>query len=254
MKNKILLLSLMLLAFESSIAQVTWSSNSYWNDCSGSSLSTTEQTISSVNTPTLTDGELVIEVTGLNDYQWMFRNVLQTGYTIDINTATSRYMQFDIKNTIPIAISFKLLDNAGVVSSWKALDIPINANFKTYTFHLGLLTGGSFNKGAVKEIRFENISLLRSQNTSPLPTGTVYMDNIKLGEAANPNPTTFSAVGSSNSQMNITWNDKTTGELSYILETSTASGGPFTVLATLPENTTSYEHTGLSATTTYYIE
>jgi hypothetical protein len=40
--------------------------------------------------------------------------------------------------------------------------------------------------------------------------------------------------------------------LNYIVAQSTTSGGPYTDIANLPANTTSYSNTGLSANTTYY--
>lgn len=53
------------------------------------------------------------------------------------------------------------------------------------------------------------------------------------------------------SSLTVNWNDNATNETNYVLERS-PNGNTFTVIATLPANTTSYNETGLTPNTQYY--
>ena len=53
------------------------------------------------------------------------------------------------------------------------------------------------------------------------------------------------------SSLTVNWNDNAANETNYILERST-DGTTFTVVATLPANTTTYNETGLAPNTQYY--
>ncbi len=53
------------------------------------------------------------------------------------------------------------------------------------------------------------------------------------------------------SSLTVNWNDNAANETNYVLERST-NGTNFTVIATLPANTTSYNETGLTPNTQYY--
>jgi hypothetical protein len=65
-------------------------------------------------------------------------------------------------------------------------------------------------------------------------------------------PTNLAATAVSASQINLTWTDNSGVETNFVVGRSTASGGPFTDIATLGANVTSYSNTGLSANTRYY--
>lgn len=65
-------------------------------------------------------------------------------------------------------------------------------------------------------------------------------------------PTGLSATAISSSQINLSWADNANNETSYIVSRATTSGGPYTVIATLAANATSYNNTGLAANTTYF--
>ncbi len=65
-------------------------------------------------------------------------------------------------------------------------------------------------------------------------------------------PTNLTSNTLSSSQINLNWNDNSNNEEGFILEYSTDGGNQFTELTTLPNNTTSYNHTGLSPATTYH--
>ncbi len=65
-------------------------------------------------------------------------------------------------------------------------------------------------------------------------------------------PSGLTATAVSASQINLAWTDNSANELNFIVARSTVSGGPYTDIATLGANVTSYNNTGLSASTTYY--
>ncbi|MDB6026402.1 MAG: repeat-containing protein [Verrucomicrobiales bacterium] len=65
-------------------------------------------------------------------------------------------------------------------------------------------------------------------------------------------PSGLSATAAGTSQINLSWTDNSSNEDNFVLSRSTTSGGPYSDVATLAANTTSYSNTGLSAGTTYY--
>lgn len=120
---------------------------------------------------------------------------------------------------------------------------------------------------------FTDIAILNANTTSYSSTGlspsTTYYHVVRAtnaaGSSANSNAagaTTHSAVPAapgnltatavSKSQINLTWTDNSSNESNMVVARSTTAGGPYTVIATLGANTTSYSSTGLSANTRYY--
>ncbi|MBA4149471.1 MAG: family 10 glycosylhydrolase [Verrucomicrobia bacterium] len=82
-------------------------------------------------------------------------------------------------------------------------------------------------------------------------------DAIKFVHVAPPAPpaapSSLSATAVSGSQINLTWTDNSSDEANFIVSRSTTSGGPYTDIATLSANSTSYNNsTGLAPGTTYY--
>ncbi|HOC56030.1 MAG TPA: fibronectin type III domain-containing protein, partial [Verrucomicrobiota bacterium] len=65
-------------------------------------------------------------------------------------------------------------------------------------------------------------------------------------------PSGLSATALSESQISLEWTDNATNESAYIVARSTTAGGPYTNLAVLPLNATSYTNTVLIPATTYY--
>jgi uncharacterized lipoprotein YddW (UPF0748 family) len=65
-------------------------------------------------------------------------------------------------------------------------------------------------------------------------------------------PSNLTATSVSSSQINLSWTDNSTNESNFVVARSTTSGGPYTDIATLAANTTSYSDTGLTPGTTYY--
>jgi predicted phage tail protein len=62
----------------------------------------------------------------------------------------------------------------------------------------------------------------------------------------------LTATAISASQINLTWTDNSANETGFIVGRSTVSGGPYTDVAGLVANSTSYSDSGLAANTTYY--
>ena len=84
-------------------------------------------------------------------------------------------------------------------------------------------------------------------------TGSVNIDWFAFVPAPPPAaPSNLSATAVSQTQINLSWTDNSGVELNYIVARSGTSGGPYTDIATLAANTTSYQNTGLTANTTYY--
>ena len=65
-------------------------------------------------------------------------------------------------------------------------------------------------------------------------------------------PSGLSATAVSASQINLAWTDNASNETNFVVARGTASGGPYSDIATLGANVTSYSNTGLAANTTYY--
>lgn len=65
-------------------------------------------------------------------------------------------------------------------------------------------------------------------------------------------PSSLTATAASSSQINLAWVDNSGNETNFVVSRATASAGPFTDIATLGTNVTSYNNTGLAASTTYY--
>jgi phosphatidylinositol-3-phosphatase len=82
-------------------------------------------------------------------------------------------------------------------------------------------------------------------------TGPVWSFTTAGTEAAPTAPTGLIATAASPTQINLTW-DNVTGNNGYRVEKSSASAGPWTEIASLPANTTSYASTGLTPQQTYF--
>ena len=65
-------------------------------------------------------------------------------------------------------------------------------------------------------------------------------------------PGSLAATAASSSQINLTWTDNASNETNHVVARATTSGGPYTDIATLGANVTSFSNTGLAANTTYH--
>lgn len=67
-----------------------------------------------------------------------------------------------------------------------------------------------------------------------------------------PPPSNLAATSVSSSQINLTWTDNSTIEKGFNIERAMSSGGPWSQIASVSTDVTSYQNTGLSEFTTYY--
>jgi hypothetical protein len=65
-------------------------------------------------------------------------------------------------------------------------------------------------------------------------------------------PSNLTAAAISTSQINLNWIDNSSNENGFAIERALSSAGPWSNIATLGTNMTSYSNTGLSPATTYY--
>jgi hypothetical protein len=72
------------------------------------------------------------------------------------------------------------------------------------------------------------------------------------GTTAPTAPSNLTATAASSSQINLAWTDNASNETGFYVERSTASASGFSQIASLGANTTSYQSTGLAASTRYY--
>ncbi len=88
-------------------------------------------------------------------------------------------------------------------------------------------------------------------------TGTVVIaDAIRWEYVVQPPaaPTGLSAFRASATQVNLAWTDNANNERNYLVARSTSVSGPFTDVAALGINVTSWSDTGLNAGTVYYYQ
>ncbi|MGI8908484.1 MAG: family 10 glycosylhydrolase [Candidatus Sumerlaeaceae bacterium] len=67
-------------------------------------------------------------------------------------------------------------------------------------------------------------------------------------------PANLSAFRVSGTQVNLNWTDNASNERNYLVGRATSAGGPFTDVAALGINVTSWSDTGLNAGTVYYYQ
>ena len=65
-------------------------------------------------------------------------------------------------------------------------------------------------------------------------------------------PDNLTATAVSSSQINLTWQSKSPNETGFKIERAASSSGPWTQIATVGANITTYSNTGLTPSTTYY--
>ncbi|MGH2688531.1 MAG: DNRLRE domain-containing protein, partial [Actinomycetota bacterium] len=62
----------------------------------------------------------------------------------------------------------------------------------------------------------------------------------------------MTATATSPTQINLAWTDASTDETEFEIDQATAAGGPWTQIATVGANVTTYSNTGLTAATQYF--
>ena len=145
---------------------------------------------------------------------------------------------------------------------------PYRADASASVPHIINYNGGTTTIYANQQTNAGNWSLLGQFNfaagtagyirvTDGIPeAGAVAMaDGVKLvfvpPTSVPATPSGLIATAVSSNQINLAWTDNATNETTCFVGSSAASGGPYTTIAALPANSTSYSNTGLAAGATY---
>ncbi|RLD15752.1 MAG: hypothetical protein DRI22_02075 [Caldiserica bacterium] len=131
-------------------------------------------------------------------------------------------------------------------SNWTFIDcVPVTSTHGSYTWSIpsGINTTHAKIKVLLKG-GCGGISILYDGDES---------GNFTIKPAGTPpsSPTNLTGTIVSCHQVDLSWNDNSSDEDSFIVERKESSGS-YSVIATLPANTTSYSDTTVSAETTYY--
>jgi len=86
-----------------------------------------------------------------------------------------------------------------------------------------------------------------TSTATPTPTPTPTPG----GEVPNA-PSNLTATAVSSSQIDLAWTDNSDNEDNFVVERKKGATGTYSVIVTLPANTTTYNNTGLTKNTTYY--
>ena len=150
------------------------------------------------------------------------------------------YQWHPLRNDASASVPFVINYNGGSTT--------VYANQQTNAGNWSLL--GPFNFAA------GTAGYIRVTDDIAEPGAVAIADGVKLifvpptSVPAAPSGLTASAVSSN--QIDLAWTDNATNETAYIVASSTTAGGPYTNIAVLPLNSTSYNNTGLAPATTYY--
>ncbi|MGC8742115.1 MAG: fibronectin type III domain-containing protein [Candidatus Sumerlaeaceae bacterium] len=137
------------------------------------------------------------------------------------------------------------------------------SNERNYIVARATTSGGPYTDIATLGVN------VTSYSDTGLTPGTTYYYVVRAsnsaGSSANSNqasattapsapsaPSGLTATAVSSTQINLAWTDNSTNETNFVVARSTTSGGPYTDIATLAANTTSYSDAGLTPGATYY--
>jgi hypothetical protein len=161
--------------------------------------------------------------------------------------------------TAPSGLSATTVSSSQINLAWT--DNSSNEN--------GFVVGRSTASGGPYTDVVTNSANVTAVNDSGLSANTTYYYVVRAYNAAGASanstqasattlplppasPSGLAATAVSSSQINLGWTDNSSNEANFIVARSTTSGGPYTDVATLGANTTSYSNTGLAGSTTYY--
>ncbi|MBA4149187.1 MAG: fibronectin type III domain-containing protein [Verrucomicrobia bacterium] len=178
-----------------------------------------------------------------------------TDYRFKSGVTPGSYLQYT--PNIPAAGSYQ-------VYQWH----PAGSNRTTNAPYVINYSGGSATVRVNQQVNGGKWNLLGTYNFAAGTSGNVRLQDdfadttqvvmadavrfVSLGVTIPTAPSGLSATSISSSQINLAWTDNSSNEDNFIVARSTTSGGPYTDIATLGSNVTSFNNTGLSANTTYY--
>jgi hypothetical protein len=121
-----------------------------------------------------------------------------------------------------------LSSQGGTFSAWTQVTVNFNSGSAT-----SIILYGAYNAGTG---RFDDF-VLEELSSTPPPAA----------------PSNLAATATGNSSINIAWTDNSTDETGFKLERKTGAGGTYAEIAgSIIANTTSFNNTGLAASTTYF--
>ncbi|HEV7783540.1 MAG TPA: polysaccharide lyase family 7 protein [Chitinophagaceae bacterium] len=121
-----------------------------------------------------------------------------------------------------------LNSQGGTFSAWTKVTVSFNSGSAT-----SIIVYGAYNAGTG---RFDDFIL---EETSSVPPPAA--------------PSGLSATATGTTSINLTWVDNSTDETGFKLERKTGSGGTYAEIAgSIAANTTTFNNTGLTASTTYF--
>jgi hypothetical protein len=146
------------------------------------------------------------------------------------------------------------------IGSNRSTDAPhiITHNGGTVTINVNQqINGGRWNLLGEFDMAIGSAQNVRISDAFSVAGQVVMADGIRFVRVTAPPappaaPSNLIATGVSSSQINLAWSDNSTDESNFVVSRSLNTGGPFTDIATLGANVTSYSDSGLSASTTYY--
>lgn len=238
-----------------------------WSDVSSSEVGYTIERSDSANGPFVQVG-----FTNANDTTFSDLTGLTTGNTyyyrvawVDSSGTTSAYSLVVDTVTHPnVPIAPANLTTSPLSASKIQLNWTDNSSNETGFIVQRAAVNGSFS--GIDSVS-TNVTTYVDSNLTAATTYVYRILAYNSGGASNPSntssattfnlaptpPDNLTATGVSDMQINLNWSDNSTDETFFILQRSTSVSGPYTVLDTLPQNTTNYsDYLGLSMGTTYY--
>jgi len=134
---------------------------------------------------------------------------------------------------------FKIERALAVNGPFTEIDVTA-ANVTTYaSTGLDASTTYYYRVSATNAMGTSPVVVANATTSSPAPTA--------------PNaPTNLMASAASTTQINLSWTDSSNNETGFKVERSTTVNGNYTLLTTTAANVTTYQNTGLTASTTYF--
>src|SRR5690606_3044329 len=156
--------------------------------------------------------------------------------------ASARFYIFMRNATSSLTANMQIINpNGSIFSSWTYT----NANNYKFLYAFSTRVLPSVAGTYTFEATYDGVSCAKIFTINCVATPTT-----EPGTAPNA-PLNLTAANNGSLTNNITWTDNSNDEDNFVLYYNKGGVSNYTVLATLPANTTTYTHTGLSYTTTY---
>jgi fibronectin type 3 domain-containing protein len=223
-----------------------------WQDVSGATAVPqtgawqTYQTVTSPDAFTLTAGQhilrLSMDAASTNGYVGNF-NWLTLTSTGPTPAAPTNLSVTTLSNS---SLSLSWTDNANNETSYVVQRATSQSGPYTTVATLGANTTSYTDTGlGLSATYYYEVTAVNASGSSTPASG--------VGTTSVPNgPFGLSVTSASSSELDLAWYDSAVNETNFIVQRATSASGPFSTVATLPANTTSYADTGLVASTTYY--